>query len=166
MKWALLISLLSFFANSQDNRYREWQNQWFEKGSVYLKAGELDAALHFFASAEDILPESELGKQALFKYDSLLPIARRKLLNDIKGEWKLIKYGTNWGYHNADEYKNETISVSDNDITFSECNGDDSRIVKKEILKYYTSSNEKDYGLKFILSGKSVWSIKRTKSIL
>lgn len=166
MKCILPILLLSFCANAQDNRYAEWQGQWFKKASVYLKAGELDAALHFFASAEDILPESKLGKQALFKYDSLLPIARRKLLDDIKGEWKLIKYGTNWGYHLADESMSETISISANYITFNECNGDERRIVKKENLQYYTSPNEKDYGLSFILSGRTVWHIKIVKSTL
>lgn len=105
--------------SGQNMSKEEFQKNRFDLGISFLMKGENEKAVKLFHFAHHVIPNNELGNIAFQKYDSLKPIIREKLKNDLIGNWKKIHKGPNWGIPEND-LVGEMITINSEEILFYE----------------------------------------------
>ena len=88
-KLFLIILIIPILINAQDKRETEVQNNWFNKAEMELNNLQIKKAFYSSRFSYEIIPESYIGKKSLNLSDSLKTVLRNKLIEDIKGKWKL-----------------------------------------------------------------------------
>lgn len=97
----------------------DFQKNRLDLGITFLLKGENEKAVKLFHHAHHVIPNNEVGQIALKKYDSLKPIIRKKLKNDLVGNWKKIYKGPNWAIPEND-LVGEMITINSEEILFFE----------------------------------------------
>ncbi len=143
-KLILLLFLICSQLFGQNMSKEEFQKDRFNLGMSFLTKGENERAIKLFNHAQHIIPDNKLGQIAFKKCDSLKPIIRKKLKQDIIGNWKKIHKGSNWGIPDENGIIGEMITINENEILFFELykNAKEWCLVKTEPIVFCKKAEE------------------------
>jgi hypothetical protein len=133
------------------------QKDWFESGEKFLKKKNYEFATSQFYMAEKYGSDTIIKKVAKKKIDSILPIAQKKIINELKGDWRLKEL-------NYDPYPGkftEHIRITDNDIVFYKLDSNNTEVkLRKEQIRFlsYDSLNDDFSARIFIFKNSEVWT--------
>jgi hypothetical protein len=122
MKKLIQITFLLIFFQSwaQDMDRKKLQEEWFKKAELCLQSGDLNCASGLFMHSSRFSPESDLGIIALKKVDSIEPLRRKALISQIKGTWKIKRFGSNWGMKEQSATKIVLLKINEAELVFIE----------------------------------------------
>ncbi|WP_152975520.1 hypothetical protein [Lacinutrix himadriensis] len=124
---------LNFYAQESWKPNREVQKTTFDKALNALEKSEYKETMRHFYYAYKMGIDTELGKLALAKFDSILTIEKTKLLKGIQGTWILNEVGSNWGFEKINSDSEEKQLVINQDLISFYENG---KLIKKEEIKF------------------------------
>ncbi|WP_397362022.1 hypothetical protein [Olleya sp. R77988] len=156
----LLIFLsLSFNSWSQDLKKEKRQLDYYEKSNKYLSESDLEKArltLYFSYQAN---PESELGKTALKKSDSLKAVIRNELIQKIQGNWKWKNTGTNWGIEKTAEENNieKIVEIKGLQLSFYEIDKNEKKLIQSEIIEFINEEKMIPSSTDILYSDNQIW---------
>ena len=133
------------------------QKDWFESGEKFLKKKNYEVATSQFYMAEKYGSDTIIKKVARKKIDSILPIAQKKIINELKGDWKLKEL-------NYDPYPGkftEHIRITDNEIVFYKLDSNNTEVkLRKEQIRFLSYDSLKyDFSARrFIFKNSEVWT--------
>ena len=162
MKKNILILILFSVSLVQSQEWKTpgYQKKMFDEAKEYLKKSEYASAAGIFQYVNELNPNSDLGKIAKVKSDSLKPIARIKLIESIIGKWKLEETGSNWGFEKRkDSLKDQILIIDKNKFQFYEQNKitKELKLLKSENIKFSKSTHERIYSYEFVFSDNQIW---------
>jgi hypothetical protein len=133
----------------------------FETALVNLDTGNNRVALHYFHITHRVDSTNEVGEIAKIKFDSLLPIFRTKLLNHIKGTWKVTSKNNGWSYRTLRDTAriDKLLRITNDSLAFFERNKitKEITITSSEKIKFYTPKGLFPVMMGIIYSSGSVW---------
>lgn len=172
-KLIITLFLFCFSINSlsQDLSKDEIQKDRYENSFTYLDGNNNIRAIRAFFFTYKTNRQSEIGQKSLSKIDSLKPIIRRELINNIQGEWKLKTLGSNLQMTELDD--NSKIEyyliIKEEEISFYEKSKNDKtrRLVKKETIVFYDKDGMFPLFNSFVFSDNQIWhySIRGFKTL-
>jgi hypothetical protein len=154
----LLISNVNY---SQDYRSPEYQKLRIDEAITCIKNNELERATMILYFVNNLNRESELGKIALKKADSLLPIAQQKIKKNLVGTWTLFESGSNWGFETEkDTLIKKVLIITEKDFQFYEQNikTKENKLIKTEKTIFTKYRDMSDACFDFVFSDKSIWA--------
>jgi hypothetical protein len=157
----LLISNLNY---SQDYRSPEYQKLRIDEAINCVKNNELERATMILYFVNNLNSENELGKMALKKADSLLPIAQQKVRKNLVGTWTLFESGSNWGFETEkDTLIKKVLIITEKDFQFYEQNvkTKENKLIKTEKTTFEKYRDTSDSSFDFVFSDKSIWAFYR-----
>lgn len=149
--------------NTTANKSKEeLQKEYFEIGNKFLKRKKLEEAFQAFHHSFLYNQKSEISKICITKIDSILPIIKKKLLQQWQGKWKLKEL-------NFEPFPNsfpDFIEFHNNEVIFyKEISSTQKKIIRKEIVKFveYDSISLylENYNLKF--NNSEIWGFNLIK---
>lgn len=164
-KLVLLFIIICSKVTGQNNLIvnEAFQKDRFDLGKFYLDRNESKIALSLFYYAHKKIPNNELGRIALKKYDSLIPIVREKHKKSIIGNWKKIQEGATWVIPEND-LVGEMIKITSEEIQFYELykKAKEWCLIKTEPIVYCKKAEEVNDILdvsftEFTFKNKEVW---------
>jgi hypothetical protein len=133
------------------------QNDWFESGEKFLKKKNYEFATSQFYMAEKYGSDTIIKKLARKKIDSILPIAQKRIINELKGDWRLKEL-------NYDPYPGkftDNIRITDNEIIFYKLDSNNTEVkLRTEKIKFLSYDSLKyDFSARrFIFENSEVWT--------
>jgi hypothetical protein len=103
--------------------------------------------------------DSAYNERLNSKIDSIKPMARKNHLKSIQGKWKLVEFGSNWGYNKAE---NDTlILIDDSSISYYLPNSHfkEKGLIRKEKLIYSDAISLYPIFFNFKYSDGTLWNI-------
>lgn len=168
MKKILFICILLVFnykAIAQKSTYS--QAETFQKGLLYLKDGKLERAFSFFNMANSFGENDEIKALAFHKIDSLLPIIRKNVLKQWKGNWKLKELNYNPFPGSFPDY----ISFDNDRIVFYKKDSLGNKIITRTEFFRFTSYDPSKSNFdvrKVVFKNEEIWSftvIKKNRKL-
>ncbi|VXB53198.1 conserved hypothetical protein [Flavobacterium sp. 9AF] len=158
------LNLLS--QESSENKQQRWYKETIAEMNDSNRAKSMVKLFNVYNKDR----QSELGKIALKKSDSLKILVRKEILDNIQGEWKLKKSGSNWGFTEIDEKKaiEKIVVIKENEILFfdQEKVSGIRKLIKKEIIRYYDNEELFPSFIGFVFSDRLIWSFQSRDSNL
>ncbi|TDO96557.1 hypothetical protein [Flavobacterium sp. 245] len=154
----LLISNVNY---SQDYRSPEYQKLRIDDAITCIKNNELERATMILYFVNNINSTNELGKMALKKADSLLPIVQQKIRKNLVGTWTLFESGSNWGFETEkDTLIKKVLIITEKDFQFYERNikTKENKLIKNEKTTFTKYRDTSDACFDFVFSDKSIWA--------
>ena len=171
MKNYILIFILGFYMTSWSQETSEdKQQRWYKETIAEMNDFNKTQTMVRLFNVYNKDRQSELGKIALKKSDSLKIVVRKEILDNIQGEWKLKKSGSNWGFTEVDEKKaiDRIVVINENEILFFDQEKDAGirKLIKKESIRYYDKEELFPSFIGFVFSDKLIWVFQSRDSNL
>jgi len=150
------IFFLLFFSNLEAQKSLT-QKDWFESGEKFLKKKNFEFATSQFYMAEKYGSDTIIKKKARKKIDSILPLAQKNIINELKGDWKLKELNYNPYPGKFPEY----IRITDNEVVFYKVgsNNDEIKLRTEQIRFLPYDSLKYDFSARrIIFSNSEVWT--------
>lgn len=171
MKNYILLFILGFYMTSwsqesSENKQLRWYNETIAEMNDSNKTQTMVRLFNVYNKDR----QSELGKIALQKSDSLKLLVRKEILERIQGEWKLKKSGSNWGFTDVDDKItiDKIVVINENEIFFYEEEKifGKRKLIKTEKIRYYDKEELFPSFIGFVFSDKLIWSFQSRDSNL
>lgn len=162
MKKIILILFIFNFLQcwSQKTKKSKYQKEIYIEAQSFLNKSDYLSAIKVFDIVNKLNPNSDLGKLAKIKSDSIRQIPRRNLIGKIIGKWQLKKTGSNWGFEDyKDSIINQILIIDENRFSFFEQNQKtkDMKLVKVEDFKFLKNNDEGFYSSEFVFFDNQIW---------
>lgn len=163
MKKTTIILLLfcSVYSWSQNDKKSFLQKNKYNLAVSYLQNKQLDKAIDSFLFAYKINPESETGQISRVKIDSLTPIVRKNLVNQLTGTWMLIGNQPIWILKDQVNNKvSDTMMVITSDqISYYVKNSKTSeqKFLKADKIEFYNGFETINPVTEIVDSGNKLW---------
>ncbi|CAA9200047.1 hypothetical protein FLA105534_02943 [Flavobacterium bizetiae] len=139
----------------------EYQKTRIDEAMYCIKNNELERATSILYSVNKINSKNELGKLALKKADSLLPIVQQKIIRNLIGTWTLFESGSNWGFKTEkDTLIKKVLIITDKNFQFYEQNlkTKENKLIKTEKTTFTKYEDMSDNQFDFVFTDKSIWA--------
>ncbi|MEP6805242.1 MAG: hypothetical protein ABI892_12015 [Flavobacterium sp.] len=163
MKKTTIILLLfcSVYLWSQNDKKSFLQKNKYNLAVSCLQNKQLDKAIDSFLFAYKINPESEAGKISKVKIDSLIPIVRKNLVNQLTGTWKLIGNQPIWILKEQVNNKvSDTMMVITSDqVSYYVKNikSSEQKFLKANKIEFYNGLETTNPVIEMVDSGNELW---------
>lgn len=172
MKNYILIFILGLYSHSwsQETKNENRQKKWYKEAIAEMNDSNRIKIMVRLFNVYNKDRQSELGKIALKKSDSLKILVRKEILENIQGEWKLKKSGSNWGLVESDDKVSvdKIVVIEENKILFydEEKGSKKRKLIKTEAIRYYDKEEMFPSFIGFVFSDKLIWSFQSRDSNL
>ena len=85
--------MISIHLFGQDSKAIELQSHWNNEAKKNLNRNNLLGGFTSYHFADEMIPNSELGKESLKFSDSIKTILRNTLKNNLEGIWEIKVFG-------------------------------------------------------------------------
>ena len=144
------------FSTNLESQSSKSQKDWFESGQKFLKKKKFEIAASKFFMAEKYGTDTEIKKLARLKIDSILPLAQKKIINKMKGDWKLKEFHGNFHPLKFSDY----IKITDKEIVFYKKDSFGKKVIlRKEQIRFlpYDSIKSIFSARKFVFKNTEIW---------
>ena len=161
-----------FKSFAQENKLDKYQKENYQKALTSLAKNNISRALIQFFSAYKIKPESNTGKIALTKSDSITIIVRQKLVNDFQGVRELTKTSTNWRPQEIEKTSDvaQLLIITPHEINFYKQHSKTKKreLLRSEKIKFYGPKDLFESFTTIVYSNAQLWSygINKTNDVL
>ena len=152
----ILFLVFLLFSTNLESQSSKSQKDWFESGQKFLKKKKFEIAASKFYLAEKYGPDTEIKKLARLKIDSILPLAKKKIINKMKGDWKLKEFHGNFHPLKFSDY----IKITDKEIVFYKKDSFGKKVIlRKEQIRFlpYDSIKSIFSARKFVFKNTEIW---------
>lgn len=158
----LNLLFLLFFSLNLEAQKSLIQKDWFDSGEKFLKKKKFETAISQFYRAENFGSDSIIKKLARKKIDSILPLAQKQIISELKGDWRLKEL-------NYDPYPgkfSEYIRITESEIIFYRLNSNNTEVVlRKEQIRFlpYDSLKHNFSARRFLFENSEEWTFWTSK---
>ncbi|SCY67368.1 hypothetical protein SAMN02927916_2891 [Flavobacterium anhuiense] len=162
--FALIVLLSTFKFFGQNDQKTAFQKSKYELAVSYYKKAEFVKAIDLFSLAAKIIPDNEIGKDAVNKVDTLRSLLRKEILSQAIGTWKRTGNQPVWSAATADNANqssfDELIEIKENEIAFYEVDKKTKvkKLLKTENLVYNDANCTASVFSEIILSDGTIWN--------
>lgn len=154
LRLSFIVFLL--FITNLEGQSPKTQKDWFESGQKFLKKKKFEIAVTQYIIAEKSGSDTEIKKLARLKIDSILPLAQKKIIKKMKGDWKLKEFHGNFHHLKFSQY----IKISDREIVFYKKNSLGKKVVlRREQIRFlpYDSLKKRFSIRKIVFKNTEIW---------
>lgn len=154
LRLSFIVFLL--FITNLEGQSPKTQKDWFESGQKFLKKKKFEIAVTQYIIAEKSGSDKEMKKLARLKIDSILPLAQKKIIKKMKGDWKLKEFHGIFHPLKFSQY----IKISDREIVFYKKDSFGKKVVlRREQIRFlpYDSLKKRFSIRKIVFKNTEIW---------
>ncbi len=154
----LLFINITVLAQENDNFSNEQQVIAFDKALNLLGENKTTQTMNLFYLSYSKGQNTEMGRLALKKFDSILLIEKTKLIKEIQGTWTITESDSNWGFKKSTtNIKVDKITIKKDVIEFFK---NDILVTKEDIVFTKASYHRVPSFTTFDFSDGQIWSFQ------